>query len=74
MIKRVKVQELNDLLKKIEYKYQAYLSCKRTNIQIDDEDYDRTVDYLRNNRISVFREDPRHEPNIFSCYYSYSLY
>jgi hypothetical protein len=74
MIKRVPVKDLNDILKRIEYKYRAFMSNKKTHIEIDDEDYDRIVDYLRNNRISVFREDPVHSPNLFSCYYSYSLY
>lgn len=71
MLKRLLVQDVKKLVKK--YKCPVYLSNRQTNIVIKDHQYDEVVTLLRKNNISIWREDPVHLPNTFSCYRAINL-
>lgn len=71
MPKRPLVQDVKKIVKK--YKCPVYLSNKQTNIVIKEQQYDEVVTLLRKNNIAVWREDPVHLPNTFSCYCTVNL-
>lgn len=74
MIKRITVTEANKLLKKIDHTHKAFLSDKQTMVQIDDKDYDKVINYMKTQGISLLRDNPAHFPNTYSFYDTASLH
>lgn len=65
------VQDVKKIVKK--YKCPVYFSNKQTIIEIKEYQYDDVVTLLRKNNIAVWRDNPVHLPNTFSCYRTVNL-